>query len=71
MEQISVERWLEQQNTNSDVEQYAADTWYVHFITLHHFSLFLSSLLPFISLAIPCRSIRQSQSCVLALVLAL
>lgn len=26
MEQISVERWLEQQNTNSDVEQYAADT---------------------------------------------
>jgi hypothetical protein len=30
MEQVSVERWLEQQNTNSDIEQYAEDTWYVH-----------------------------------------
>ncbi|KAJ5980212.1 hypothetical protein N7481_007510 [Penicillium waksmanii] len=29
MEQVSVERWLEQQNTNSDIEQYAEDTWYV------------------------------------------
>lgn len=26
MEQVSVERWLEQQNTNSDIEQYAEDT---------------------------------------------
>jgi len=30
MEQVSVERWLEQQTTNSDIEQYATDTWYVH-----------------------------------------
>ncbi len=30
MEQVSVERWLEQQNTNSDIEQYAEDSWYVH-----------------------------------------
>ncbi|OQE21914.1 hypothetical protein PENSTE_c011G04338 [Penicillium steckii] len=26
MEQVSVERWLEQQTTNSDIEQYATDT---------------------------------------------
>lgn len=27
MQQVSVERWLEEQNPNSDVEQYAQDIW--------------------------------------------
>ena len=29
MRQTPVEQWLEEQNTNSDIEQYAHETWYV------------------------------------------
>lgn len=29
MQEPSVERWLAEQNANSDPEQYAQDTWYV------------------------------------------
>lgn len=30
MEQVSVERWLEEQNSPAHTDQYAQDTWYVH-----------------------------------------
>lgn len=43
MEQVSVERWLEQQTTHSDIEQYATDTWYVHSLP----SLLLTYILSF------------------------
>lgn len=36
MRQTPVEQWLEEQNTNGDIEQYAHETWYV--INLFHFS---------------------------------
>ncbi|KAJ5376571.1 hypothetical protein N7509_013457 [Penicillium cosmopolitanum] len=54
MEQVSVERWLEQQNTNSDIEQYAEDTCAPFPVfTLGAWAFGVSAPLPFFDLAPP------------------